>query len=233
MRSRSRRSQCIHRPRSHAARGSKTRRTATAPRKRWATAPSRPCSLRRLWHCQITTMQPMDSAFATAILHSVNFVVGDAFRDRRQPGHQNAAPGGAAADQQPQSLQPVQAATRRVSPSLRDGTPAMRGLSIRYGLGRKPRRSHERSPVLGSPQSYRFRLLFAEIPKGTDRNSELKLRLHVSDTGQISDLICGKRASVLTARGSISKVMKGLVGGAAQGSADCRRKWTTALIPPN
>ena len=25
--------------------------------------------------------------------------------------------------------------------------------------------------------------------------------------------------------------MKGLVGGAAQGSADCRRNWTTALIP--
>ena len=25
--------------------------------------------------------------------------------------------------------------------------------------------------------------------------------------------------------------MKGLVGGATQGSADCRRNWTTALIP--
>ena len=30
----------------------------------------------------------------------------------------------------------------------------------------------------------------------------------------------GKRVCALTARGSISKVMKGLVGGAAQGSAD-------------
>ena len=34
-----------------------------------------------------------------------------------------------------------------------------------------------------------------------------------------------------TARGSISKAMKGLVGGAAQGSADCRRNWTRAFIP--
>ena len=29
----------------------------------------------------------------------------------------------------------------------------------------------------------------AEIPKGVDRNSELKLRLHLWETGQISDLI--------------------------------------------
>ena len=36
-----------------------TRRTATAPRKRWATAPSRPCSARCMWHYQITTLQPM------------------------------------------------------------------------------------------------------------------------------------------------------------------------------
>ena len=73
--------------------------------------------------------------------------VGDTFRDRRQPRHRNAAPGGAAADH-PQNSQPVpredplddsplpncshsrhwlhrtrQAATRRASPSLRDGTP--------------------------------------------------------------------------------------------------------------
>ena len=40
----------------------------------------------------------------------------------------------------------------------------------------------------------------------------------------------GKKACALTARGSISKAMKGLVGGAAQGSADCRKNWTAALI---
>ena len=59
VRTRSRCSQSIHRRRSHAADGAKTRRTAIAPRKRWAAAPSRPCSLRRVWHCQIATMQPM------------------------------------------------------------------------------------------------------------------------------------------------------------------------------
>ena len=35
----------------------------------------------------------------------------------------------------------------------------------------------------------------------------------------------------LTAQGSSSKALKGLVGSAAQGSADCRRNWTTAVIP--
>ena len=46
---RCRRSQSIHGPRSREAHGSKTRRTAaTAHRKRWATAPARPCSLRRV-----------------------------------------------------------------------------------------------------------------------------------------------------------------------------------------
>ena len=36
---------------------------------------------------------------------------------------------------------------------------------------------------------YRCRLLLAEIPKGVNRNSELKLRLHLWETRQISDLI--------------------------------------------
>ena len=102
---------------------------------------------------------------------------------------------------------------------------------------------------------YRCRLLLAEIPKGVDRNSELKQVVQLWKSRQTSDLIGkvlgqqgsgplrrtarktqpqtdeqrGKRACALTARGSISKAMKGLVG-AAQGSADCRN-WTTALIP--
>ena len=83
---------------------------------------------------------------------------------------------------------------------------------------------------------YCCRLLLAAVPKGVDRNSELKLRRHLWEMGQISDLICkvlgqqnsgpfrraarnvqsqtyehrGKRACALTARGSISKAMKGL-----------------------
>ena len=39
----------------------------------------------------------------------------------------------------------------------------------------------------------------------------------------------GKRACALTARGSFSDAMKGLAGGASQGSADCRKNWTTAF----
>ena len=104
---------------------------------------------------------------------------------------------------------------------------------------------------------YCCRLLLAVIPKGVDRNSELKQRRQLWEAGQVSVLIGkvlgqqnsgplrrtagktqpqteeqrGKRACALTARGSISKAMKGLVGGAAQGSADCRRNSTTALIP--
>ena len=41
----------------------------------------------------------------------------------------------------------------------------------------------------------------------------------------------GKRTCALMARRSISKAVRGLVGGAAQGSADYRKNWTTALIP--
>ena len=86
---------------------------------------------------------------------------------------------------------------------------------------------------------YRCRLLLAEIPKGVDRNSELKQRLHLWETGQISDLICkvlgsrildrfaeqqggfsqrGRRAA-LTARGSVSKAVTGLVLRSAQRTA--------------
>ena len=44
-----------------------------------------------------------------------------------------------------------------------------------------------------------------------------------------TDEQCGRRACALTATESISGAVKGLVGGAAQGSADCRKNWTTAL----
>ena len=98
-----------------------------------------------------------------------------ALRWGRQPGRQDAAATSMAAGQQlPQSSQPVppaeplddsplpncpcsrrrsdragQAIPHRPSPGLGDGTPSVRGLSIRYGLGRKPGRSREWSPVLG------------------------------------------------------------------------------------
>ena len=64
---------------------------------------------------------------------------------------------------------------------------------------------------------YRCRLLLAEIPKGVDKNSELKQRLQLRKTGQINALIGGRRSRRQTnsaglARGSISKAMKGLDG---------------------
>ena len=40
-----------------------------------------------------------------------------------------------------------------------------------------------------------------------------------------------KRACALTARGSISKAMKGLVEGAAAGTAEHRKQWTASLTP--
>ena len=36
------------------------------------------------------------------------------------------------------------------APSFRDGPPALQCLSLCHGMGRKPRRSHQRSPVVGS-----------------------------------------------------------------------------------
>ena len=80
----------------------------------------------------------------------------------------------------------------------------------------------------------RCRLRLAEVPRGTDRNLELKLRLRLWEAGEVSELISkilgkqhratqpqtdeqrGKRACALTATGSISKAVKGLVGGAGQ-----------------
>ena len=95
----------------------------------------------------------------------------------------------------------------------------------------------------------RCRLLLTEIPRGVDRNSELKQRPHLWESGQISVLVgkvLGQQSSGplrRTARGAPPQtdeqrgkrasalIAQGLVGGAAQGSADCRRNWTTALIP--
>ena len=97
---------------------------------------------------------------------------------------------------------------------------------------------------------YRCRLLPAEVPKRSDRNTELK---QLGETREIHDLVessdtgphirgkktvqpqtdeqRGKTARALTTTGSISKAMERLVGEGAAGSAECRKHWTTALIP--
>ena len=100
-------------------------------------------------------------------------VVGDTFQNRRQPGHPDAAPGGPPSVHQPltahsqchqvtpsatarfrtapfeTSFPQSEAVARRTSQSLRHGPSALHSLSLRHGMGRKPRGSHERSPVMG------------------------------------------------------------------------------------
>ena len=80
---------------------------------------------------------------------------------------------------------------------------------------------------------------------GLDRNTELKQRLQLWEAGEIHDLVgrfLGQQHSQLPSRrkrtgqpvtDSEEKAcaIKGLVGGAAVGSAECRKHWTTALIP--
>ena len=104
---------------------------------------------------------------------------------------------------------------------------------------------------------YRCRLLLAEVPKGSDRDSELKLRQQMWEARRVSELIFkilgqqhsgplrrrkrevlpqtdeqrGKRACAWRARGiHQQRRERTLVGGAAQSSADCGKNWTTALI---
>ena len=185
--------------------------------------------------------------------------VGDTFQDRRQPGHQDAA---ASASRVPNC--PIRDVV--LTESGEAAAPSSAGPRQLHSLGAwSPRHATAWAERLEGATSghqfgvllcrYRCRLLLAEIPRGVDRNSELKQRLQLWQPGQVSVLICkvlgqqnsgslrtagktqpqtdeqrGTRACALTARGSVSKSMKGLVGSAAQGSADCRRNWTTALI---
>ena len=124
-------------------------------------------------------------------------------------------------------------------------------LSLCHGVGRKLQRSHQRSPVLGCAWPLPLPLALGRGPlmhrqKDFDcgrrsRSVSLFPRYWGSNSGPLrrrkratqtqTDEQRGKRTCALTAQGSISKATKGWVGGAAQGSADCRRNWTTDLIP--
>ena len=120
----------------------------------------------------------------------------------------------------------------------------MRGLSLREGLGRKSRAlsGHQSWALLCR---YRCRLLLAEVPKGVDRNSELKQRLHFWEMGRSDWQGPGSaelRAAAQNNREDVAvdgrtaweaslcfdswrlhqQSHEGLVGG----SADCRRNWT-------
>ena len=60
------------------------------------------------------------------------------------------------------------------------------------------RGSHQWSPVLGRASRYCCRRVLAEVPKGSDKNAELKLRLQLWETGDVSELtgrMCGQQHS--------------------------------------
>ena len=222
-----------------------------------------PCDTVRSRRCRRCTVCGSDTPLR-------DLRVRDTFEDRRQPGHQDAAPGGMPAGQHlPRARLPyLQVTPFDDSPlpncPVQDISLAERDKQVLAELRRAAMAWAESlEGAMSGHQSwallchYRCRLLLAEVPKGTDRNAELKLRLQLWETGRVSELISqilgqhhsgplhrrkrviqpqtdeqrGKRACALTAWGSISNIIKGLVGGAAQGSADCRRNWTTALIP--
>ena len=244
-----RRSLGVHRWRSHAAYGAETRRSGAACRQcggNCAGLITRPAS----------SVAPPDhsgvagATTAEVTLLSANFALGDTFQDRRQPGRpavrQTVNSLRACRQDLQENLWTTDRDKQLLSELRRASAMALpRCVVSRYAT--EFRRSHERSPVPG----------LAEISKGVGRDPELKQRLHLWESRQISDLICKvlgqqssgpprrtargvqpqrdeqrrKRACALTARGSIMRAMKGLVSGAAQGSADCRRNWTTALIP--
>ena len=118
--------------------------------------------------------------------------------------------------------------------------PAVCRVAVRHGVGGKLRKGSERTPVWDGFVPISVPLLMAEIPKGCDTDEELTRRQQVWEAGEVHEFIRralgqqqtatkntlkphteehrGKRACALTARGSISKARKGLVGGAAVGS---------------
>ena len=258
-----RRSLGVHRWRSHAAFGAETRRSGAACRQcggNCAGLVTRPAS----------SVAPPDhtgvagATTAEATLPSANFAFWDTFQDRRHPGRpavrQTVNSLRACSQDLQENLWTTDRDKQLLSELRRASAMALpRCVVSRYatawaGSIEGAMNGHQSWALLCR---FRCRLLLAEISKGVGRNSELKQRLHLWDSGQISGLISkvlgqqslgpprrtargvqpqrdeqrGKRAGALTARGSIIRAMKGLVGGAAQGSADCRRNWTTALIP--
>ena len=138
----------------------------------------------------------------------------------------------------------------RTSSSLSDGHPAKYCIALRHSVCREPRRSSPWSPVLRHPLPNTV----GGSSKGQTQNSSVthscgkqeKCTISSEDFWVNSTLDNnmwrekmhpqteeqrGERACDLAARGSISKAMKELVGGAAAGTAEHRKDCTTALIP--
>ena len=144
-----------------------------------------------------------------------DLIVGDTFHDRRQPGHQDAAPVGSPTVHQPlDSSQPVppsdflddsplpNCAIRDIVITERDqqllddlrSASAMaipRCIVSRYATAW----AESLEGAISGHQSwavlcrYRCRLLLAEVPRGSDRNAELKLWLQLREVGEVSEFI--------------------------------------------
>ena len=178
---------------SHGAHGSEAWGPAIDTRKRSPTSTVGPSSLRNLWH------QPIAADTATW-----DTPMDDVLQDRRQPGHQDAAVSQPNPHQPSATAQPIpqgdtvvdsplpsrpssgdryhrtrQAAARRSPPSLSDG-PSTHGLPIRHCL-EGAIHGHQSWAVLCR---YRYRLVLAEVPQGSDRNTEVKQRLQLWETAK-------------------------------------------------
>ena len=239
-----------HRWRSQAACGAKTRRSVAACRQCGTTALSRP-ALPASLVAPSGRSDVVGATSAGAILLSVKLRVGGTFQDRRQPGIRT---------------QPAVLHLGGCSPSF---AMPWRWHSPRCVVSRCATAWAESlEGAMSDHQSwallcrYRCRLLLAGIPKGVDRNSELKhsaVRIGTNQRSVLQGLgsaefsattqnskrcaathrrTAGKRACALTARGSISKAMKGLVGGAQRTAAgngpqpSFRGVRALELIPP-
>ena len=132
--------------------------------------------------------------------------VGDTFQDRQQSGHQDVARGGTSMDllQSSQPVHPGEPLDDSPLPNcpIQNIVLADRDRQLLSELRRTSAMALPRCVVSrdatawaesleGAMSGYRYRcrLLFAEIPKGVDRNSELKQRLQLWESGQITALI--------------------------------------------
>ena len=124
--------------------------------------------------------------------------VGDTFQDRRRPGHQEVARGGTSIDQQlSQSSQPVPPGEPLDDTQLLSELRLVSAMALprcvvsRYAMAW----AESLEGAMSGHQSwallcrYRCCLLLAEIPRGVDRNSELKQRVQLCESGQINALI--------------------------------------------
>ena len=169
--------------RSHAAHGSEARGTIAHSWKRCPAAPTR--LVRPVSFCDtIRSRQCHQCSHFRRDTPTQDFIVGDTFQDRRQPGHQDAAPVGSPPLT---TLLTARSQCHQVTPSMT---------------------AHSRTAPFGTPLSQNATSGSSKI-LGQQHSGPLRKRKRVVQPQ--TDEQRGKRAFALTARGTISKAMKGLV----------------------